>query len=189
MTFVLDRQPLSTGRRFKNLTGRTFGRLKVLHFCGNQSASGGRATAVWACKCECGTIAGVYASALNSGNTTSCGCRKHEHPGGEPDHGMSYAPEYKAWKSLKRRCLNPSSQAYRLYGARGISVHPAWITSFEAFFDHVGPRPSPKHSIDRIDNDGNYEPGNVRWATAKQQASNRRYPPRHHAAQTPGAAA
>jgi len=75
---------------------------------------------------------------------------------------------------MKQRCCDPEHVAYPNYGGRGITVHVSWIGSFESFFEHVGPRPSPKHSIDRIDNDGNYEPGNVRWATAKQQRRNTR---------------
>jgi hypothetical protein len=75
---------------------------------------------------------------------------------------------------MKQRCLSSSSADYALYGARGIGVSPLWVNDYEAFRRYVGARPSPKHSLDRIDNDGNYEPGNVRWATTSQQARNRR---------------
>jgi len=75
---------------------------------------------------------------------------------------------------MKQRCLDPECLIYPNYGGRGISIHAPWIISFESFFEHMGPRPSKKHSIDRIDNDGNYEPGNVRWATTKQQRRNTR---------------
>jgi hypothetical protein len=78
------------------------------------------------------------------------------------------------WHNVKQRCNNPNSTSYRTYGGRGIKMHPPWEESFELFMKDVGLRPSPELSLDRIENDGNYEPGNVRWATAKQQVDNRR---------------
>lgn len=90
-------------------------------------------------------------------------------------HGYSYLPEYRAWLAVKSRCLNTKVEAYAYYGARGITICAAWVKDFPAFFKHVGPRPSPEYSLDRYpDNDGNYEPGNVRWATDEQQQANRR---------------
>ena len=88
-------------------------------------------------------------------------------------HNKSSTPEYTAWCSMKTRCYNPNYQYYEHYGARGIEVADEWINDFRAFYNHVGPRPSAKHSLDRIDNNGNYEPGNVRWATDSQQKLNR----------------
>ncbi len=82
--------------------------------------------------------------------------------------------EYRAWYQMIYRCTNPKFPQWKDYGGRGISVCAEWRNSFTAFFEHVGPRPSPQHSFDRIDNDGNYEPGNVRWATRSQQNSNQR---------------
>lgn len=87
-------------------------------------------------------------------------------------HGMRKSPEYKAWAEMKQRCLNPRSSKYKHYGARGIGVCSEWLNDFSAFYEHVGQRPSTKHSLDRIDNDGSYVPGNVRWATQRQQVGN-----------------
>lgn len=84
------------------------------------------------------------------------------------------SPEYRVWGSMIQRCENPARASYRLYGGRGIRVYPAWRLSFDAFLRDVGPRPSPRHTLDRVDSDGHYEPGNVRWATPLQQANNAR---------------
>jgi hypothetical protein len=89
-------------------------------------------------------------------------------------HGMWQAPEYRIWSSAKQRCFNPASQNFQHYGGRGITMCPEWDASFEAFYAHIGPRPSELYSLDRIDVDGHYEPGNVRWATAAEQRANQR---------------
>jgi hypothetical protein len=89
-------------------------------------------------------------------------------------HGQRYTPEYGIWRSMKCRCENPNDKKYYLYGGRGVSVAPSWRNDFTAFIRDIGPRPSRKHSIDRIDTNGNYEPGNVRWATITQQNRNAR---------------
>lgn len=89
--------------------------------------------------------------------------------------GSNKTPEYRIWSAIKKRCLRETDPAYSDYGGRGITIHPAWANDFAAFLAYVGPRPSKKHSIDRYpDNDGNYEPGNVRWATQKEQCRNTR---------------
>lgn len=119
----------------------------------------------------------MQTSNLASGASTSCGCYKREVAGSQVRrHGLSGSGEYRSWAGMIVRCTDPDSAAWEHYGARGIRVHAAWVGrgGFERFVAHVGPRPSPQHSIDRIDNDGNYEPGNVRWATAKEQARNTR---------------
>ncbi len=96
--------------------------------------------------------------------------RKYDHSG--PTYRTRPA-EYRAWTGMKQRCTNPRFKDWRLYGGRGISVCPQWLESFDAFFNDVGPKPSQQHSLDRHPNgDGNYELGNVRWATSKQQARN-----------------
>jgi hypothetical protein len=112
----------------------------------------------------------VAADNLLRGRHRSCGgCQ------GVERHGMSNTPEYGVWKGMIKRCTNVASDDFRHYGARGISVCPQWLQSFTAFLADVGPRPTPEYSIDRYpDNDGNYEPGNVRWSTQDEQMSNMR---------------
>lgn len=124
----------------------------------------------WRCmaKCKCGKTITIPAGRISSGHQKSCGCRR-------TIHGMVYTPEYKIWSGVLERCLNRNSTGFHSYGGRGITVCERWIASFEMFLSDVGKRPSPDHSLDRINNDGNYEPDNVRWATAKEQGRNRRF--------------
>lgn len=133
----------------------------------------------WLCRCVCGTEKAIAGTYLRCGVSRSCGCLQRERaPGAPSTHEMSTTAEYRAWQAMKQRCLNANNPSFRDYGARGISICEAWLESFEAFIDDVGRRPSRKHSLHRIDNDGNYEPGNVEWATRKEQAANRRRPQR-----------
>lgn len=133
------------------------------------------------CRCRCGTERDVYWSNLTRGMSRSCGCDSaRKIADAKRTHGQSgsrsakMTPEYRAWCKMKHRC-KPGSRWDRWYASRGIRVCDEWARSFETFFAEVGPRPSPSHSIDRIDNDGNYRPGNVRWATRSQQMTNRRW--------------
>lgn len=134
----------------------------------------------WKCRCSCGAIVDVVVGNLRSGNTKSCGCKKAERIAkarsvhGHNKRGAS-SREYNSWASMKARCENPTNHKYRIYGARGISICDRWKESFVAFLEDMGQRP-PGTSLDRIDVDGNYEPGNCRWADPKTQTSNRRAP-------------
>jgi hypothetical protein len=146
-----------------------FGRLIVV----SAAERGKRGLMRWNCLCACGASYAVYDFALKSG-TQSCGCLRAVSNKSRAKHGMKNTPEYHSWTGMIGRCYNRNNGKYSDYGGRGITVCDQWRTSFEQFFADMGPRPSPQHSIDRIDNDGNYEPSNCRWATVAQQCRNRR---------------
>jgi hypothetical protein len=152
-----------------NLTGHVFGLLTVIRAasarCGGRSA--------WECLCACGQTKFVLTQSLRGGKSTSCGCAQWKH--GDSRRGNE-APEYTVWWGLRSRCLNPKNKLYAYYGGRGITVCEHWqgARGYKHFLADVGRRPTPKHSLDRIDNDLGYQPGNVRWATKKQQMRNTR---------------
>lgn len=156
----------------QTLTGYRFARLTV----SNLSRTS-RQGAFWNCQCDCGNMTVVAAASLKRGNTKSCGCLREEmRPRLNFKHGQAKKTvEYTAWLNMKVRCLNPKCDKFKFYGGRGITICRRWIESFETFFADVGPRPGPEYSLDRYpDNDGNYQPGNVRWATKDEQSVNRR---------------
>lgn len=160
--------------KFVDLTGHVFGRWTVIE----RSPENRYGKPAWVCLCDCGTTATVAGSVLRMGESLSCGCYKREVSANNmkvvaTTHGMHNTPEYFRWMSMKLRCYCKTHFAYHRYGGRGITVCDRWLHSFENFIADIGERPSTKHSLDRVNNDGNYEPNNVRWATAKEQANNR----------------
>lgn len=155
----------------RDIAGMRFGRLMVI----KRHSVNSTGTVKWLCVCDCGTRKVTAGDSMRRGVTLSCGCVSRDKLVARiTKHGKSRSPEYTAWQHIKERCFVPSCSSFKDYGARGITMCPEWRDSFDAFFAHVGSRPSPQHSIDRINNNGHYEPGNCRWATAEQQVSNRR---------------
>lgn len=151
--------------RFVDLTGKTFGRWTVLRRTENKGVR-----SAWMCRCECGNERAVVGNNLVRGITVSCGCHRKEVL---IKHGYTGRSEYSSWQGMKDRCLNPNSASYPDYGGRGIMVCERWL-SFENFLEDMGPKPSKKYSIERIDVNGDYEPGNCKWATQTEQNHNLR---------------
>ncbi|MDR3473386.1 MAG: hypothetical protein P4M09_17130 [Devosia sp.] len=158
--------------RALDLAGCRFERLTAIRYVRNDGKR-----RLWLCRCDCGTEIVVRGSSLTEGNTRSCGCLVREKMAetgrGNGTHRLSRTLEYHSWISMNSRCYNQKSNRYQYYGARGIIVCQRWRESFEAFLADMGRRPTPSHSIDRLEVNGNYEPGNCRWATPTEQRNNR----------------
>ena len=155
-----------TKRNFVSI-GDRFGRLLVVG-----RKDGGRRV-LWICRCDCGGEACSLGQNLRAGKTTSCGCRQREVAGNlTKTHGASSGREFSSWMSMRQRCTKQTCKQWKHYGGRGISICARW-SSFENFLADMGPRP-PGTTLDRVNNDGNYEPGNCRWATHTEQQRNRR---------------
>lgn len=158
-----------------DITGQRFGRLVVVRRVENLVSKTGRRLAQWECRCDCGATHKAAGSKLRYGWTKSCGCWSRDRTSEvATKHGAVGTPEYDAWRSMKRRCASKSARNAPWYRDRGITVCERWKNDFTAFLADVGPRPAPGYSIDRIDNDRGYEPGNVRWATSREQRLNQR---------------
>lgn len=170
---MLNHLFMSKGK-IKNLEGQRFGRLLVLEMTQKRI----NRNVVWSCLCECGKYAEVKSGDLIRGRTKSCGCfRVDTAVETHTFHGKRNTKINFIWGSMKQRCLNANNKGFKNYGGRGIKVCDEWKNSFQAFYDYVSKLPhfgEKGYSLDRINNDGNYEPGNVRWATRKEQSNNRR---------------
>jgi hypothetical protein len=152
-----------------DLLGNKYGRLTLVQ----EAAKRGK-NRYWMCQCDCGTIKEVSQVHLVHGKTVSCGCKKIENIKSiATSHGMSKTTIYRKWQDMVRRCTDPSRPKYKYYGGRGISVCERWM-SFENFFSDMGMPPEELPSIDRINKDGNYCPGNCRWANYITQQNNKR---------------
>jgi hypothetical protein len=153
---------------FIDILDQVFGRLTVVERVGARPVK-------WRCKCECGGETITLGRSLREGHTRSCGCLIGETAKKTmTTHGQSRTALYATWTGMILRCSNPNFKQWDDYGGRGIKVCDRWRHSFENFLADLGERPSPKHTLDRMDVDGNYEPGNCRWATRAEQVENKR---------------
>lgn len=159
-------------KNIKDRTGQVFGFLTAIRLSNN-----GSKLVHWDCKCSCGNEVSVSINSLVTGNTKSCGCYRSEKLKTARIHGHclnGVSKEYKSYTNMINRCYNVKNKQYKDYGQRGVIVCESWRSSFKCFIEDMGNKPTPQHSLDRIDNDGNYEPSNCRWATDIEQRRNKR---------------
>lgn len=161
-----------------NRIGLRFGRLTVIAPAPTTDTNQPR----WLCRCDCGNEKSIQSGNLVSGGVQSCGCFRRDQKKATATHGhtrrfagskANSTPSYRSWIAMNQRCNNENHTNYPRYGGRGITVCERWSNSFENFLEDLGPRPSLAHSLERENRDGNYEPGNVIWATSDVQTSNR----------------
>jgi len=164
----MEREPtISLPYRAKDLTGMVFSELTAMVPIGRGHEI------IWRCRCSCGNIANCTSGNLNSGNSTSCGCIGNKKTSERNFvHGMSKHPMYQIWLAMRNRCNYKAGKNYHYYGGRGIGICKEWGI-FPVFLEDMGPRPTPNHSLDRIDNDKGYSKENCQWATPIQQANNK----------------
>lgn len=154
-----------------DMTGKKYGCITAIS-AASRSSSG---DIKWLFLCDCGVEFEANGYFARCGRITTCpACSSYRSRSASIKHGLTGTQEFKIWTGMMTRCFNSSSKDYENYGGRGISVCKLWVDSFSAFLYDMGPRPSPSHSIDRVNNDGDYEAGNCRWVTQKEQSRNKR---------------